>query len=202
MDVVQMAERTFAPQRSCSRCRASGLPDDLDKGVLDPIDELNVALYTIGEVGRAIEHADTKAGMLGALLGLVIAGATSQLPQIRLTLAPGDGGLSMALLGMFAVLLLTAGALLGLAQLPRLGTPTNVRWLAFPALAQMSERIRRPSAAELRDEAWGQAEALSRIAVRKFRYLRASMLCSALCVVTFLAWLGALSTLPSGGPTP
>ncbi len=199
-----MAERTFLPQTRCSHCRASGRPDDPDKELLEPIDELNVALYTVGEVGRAIEHADTKAGMLGALLGLVIAGATSQLPQIRLTLEPGDGGLgaATALLGMFAVLLLTAGALLGLAQLPRLGTPTNVRWLAFPALAQMSGPIRRPSATELRDEAWDQAEVLSRIAVRKFRYLRASMLCSALCVVTFLAWLGALSTVGAGGPTP
>jgi hypothetical protein len=184
-----------------------------DSGGFDPVDELHVALYAISDVGRCIQSADTKSGMLGAVLGLTIAGATSQMTLVRTTVTSAGGlhSAAVVLLFAFAATLLAAGAFLGLSQMPRLGVSHDVRRLAFPALARSAElaqravsgaraeatgdRWHRPGAAELRDEAWRQAETLARIAVHKFRYLRASLVCSGLCVVSFLLWLGLSSVI-------
>jgi len=167
--------------------------------VMDPLDELDVALYTISDFGQCIQNADAKSGMLGALLGLLLAGITSQSELLRTTLAAGPQHTpARALLTAFALSLFVAGACLGLTQLPRLTVPPAVRRLAFPAMARRSDSGGdRPSAVELRDEAWGQAETLARIAMRKFRYLRVSLLSSGLCVVTFLTWLVLSSTAAS-----
>jgi len=164
---------------------------------IDTFDELTIALTAIGDIRQSIQHADTKAGMLGALLGLTIAGATNQLDLIKATIASG-GALhtaSVILLLIFTVTLFAAGTLLGLAQVPRLPVSPGVQQLAFPSLARMGRSAGRLSAADLRDEAWSQAETLSQIALRKFRYVRASLACSGLCVGTFLLWLGPSSLL-------
>jgi len=196
--VIQVHDHMWYRQAQSHRSSVRRMTEHYaDDGGFDPVDELNVALYAISDVGRCIQSADAKSGMLGALLGLTIAGATSQLGLVRTTFTSAGAlhNATVALLVAFAATLLAAGTFLGLSQLPRLEVPQDVRRLAFPALARgADEPWRRPGAAELRDEAWRQAEALARIAVRKFWYLRASLLCSALCVVAFLMWL-ALSSL-------
>jgi len=88
-----------------------------------------------------------------------------------------------------------------LADLIRVPVPSTVRRLAFPAMARgaMVRAIRHlpaASAEELREEAWDQAEALARIAARKFRYLRMGLLSSGLCTMTFLGWLGLSAAMP------
>jgi hypothetical protein len=191
--------RTQSRRRSVRRAAQHRRTTQQHSG-FDPVDELNVALYAISDVGRCIQSADTKSGMLGALLGLTIAGASSQLALVRTTFTSVGPlhGAAVVLLVSFAATLFAAGALLGLSQLPRLGVPQDVRRLAVPALARgVDDGWGRPGAAELRDEAWRQAEALARIAVHKFRYLRASLLCSGLCVVSFLLWLGLSSVIPT-----
>src|SRR2546429_4965164 len=56
---------------------------------LDPLDDLDVALHAIGDFGQWIQNADTKAGMCGALLGLMIAGVPSDIAAVPPTLATG-----------------------------------------------------------------------------------------------------------------
>jgi hypothetical protein len=192
--VTQVHDRLS--RRQAQWCRKAA--NDRTNDGFDPIDELNVALFAIADVGQSIQNADTKSGMLGALLGLTIAGATSQLTLVRTTLTTTGvlHHVAVALLAAFTASLFAAGLFLGLTQIPRLGTPQRVRRLAFPALARgLGHYLRPPGVLELRDEAWCQAEALARIALRKFRYLRASLLCSGVCVVSFLTWLGLSSTI-------
>jgi hypothetical protein len=172
-------------------------PDVAPGTHLDPLDELDIALYAISDFGQSIPNADTKSGMLGALLGLLLAGVTSQQDLIRDTVTSPHDRWAAGVLVTFVVSLVFAGGFLGLTQLPRLSTPLNVRRLAFPAAARRGGVRSRMSAAELRDEAWSQAETLARIALRKFRYLRWSLLSSGFCVLLFLVWLG-LSAVPAG----
>jgi hypothetical protein len=172
--------------------------------ILDPLDDLDVALHAIGDFGQWIQNADTKAGMCGALLGLMIAGVTSDIAAVHTTLAAGGPWRfpAIVLLVAFAVSLFVAGVFLGLTQMPRVPVPPTVRRLAFPAMARgaMVRAIRHlptASADELREEAWDQAEALARIAARKFRYLRMGLLSSGLCTMTFLGWLGLSAAMPT-----
>ncbi len=174
------------------------------RNTLDPLDDLDVALHAIGDFGQWIQNADTKAGMCGAVLGLLIAGVTSDLDTVHRTLG-GAGSVrypAVTLLVMFAVSLLLAGAFLGLTQVPRVPVPPTVRRLAFPAMARGSaycpvRDLPPASAAQLRDEAWDQAEALARIAARKFQYLRMGLVFSGLCTLAFLSWLGLSAATPS-----
>ena len=159
-------------------------------GSLDVIDELAVALHMMATTTQTIHHADTKSGMLGAVMGLTIAGASSQLSTIQATVSSPT---ATALLVVFALSLVAGGVLLGLTHFPRLTAPAGVRWLAFPALARADGSLL-PTTAQLCDEAWRQATALSRIALRKQQYLRACLACTGLCVTAFLAWLVHAST--------
>jgi len=220
---IDVASRRRARERRHADL-AHDSPDTGPDPTLDPLDELDVALYAVGDVGQWIQNADTKSGMLGALLGLVVAGVTSQLDAVGGTLGPGPERVPAAvLLSVFAVSLLVAGACLGLTQLPRLTVAPTVRRLAFPALARRASPGRRPALAgrrralagrrrvrtgpaaaalppagaeQLRDEAWCQAETLARIALRKFWYLRVGLVASGLCVLAFLTWLGLAATVP------
>jgi hypothetical protein len=187
-----VSRRKARSRRNTGRHVSPGAGPDTD---LDPLDELDIALYAISDFGQSIQNADTKSGMLGALLGLLLAGLTSQQDLIRTTVTSPHDRYATGVLAAFVVFLFVAGACLGLTQIPRLSTPPAVRRLAFPALARLSGVRSRLSAAELRDEAWSQAETLARIALRKFTYLRWSLLSSGFCVVLFLVWLG-LSAKP------
>ena len=199
-DEVTPATEVVSRRQARNRRRALELlhtvgPDEEPDTGLDPLDELDVALYTISDFGQWIQNADTKSGMLGALLGLMLAGVTSQLDLVGRTLGPQRHAPVAALFAVFVVSLFVAGTCRGLTQLPRLTVPTAVRRLAFPAVAgRRASAPGRPDAVELRDEAWRQAETLAGIAMRKFRYLRVGLLSSGLCVVTFLTWLAVSAT--------
>jgi hypothetical protein len=165
---------------------------------LEVREELAVALSTMAGVERSIRSADTKSGMLAAFLGLTVAGASGQLASIHATLTANGTMRSVALaaLAMFAISLCIAVTALGLTQSPRLTVPPTVRRLAFPALAAgLDEGLKSLSVVEWRDEAWSQAEALARIAVRKFRYLSTGLIWSGFCLLAFLIWLGVSAVL-------
>jgi Pycsar effector protein len=204
---VQRRRRTgsrFVNNRNYSGARSAECGDrDRIPGRLDPLDDLDIALHAIGDFGQWIQNADTKAGMCGALLGLMIAGVTSDIGAVHATLGTA-GPLrypAVILLAAFAGSLFVAGVFLGLTQMPRVPVPPTVRRLAFPAMARgaVDRAIRdlpAASAEELREEAWDQAEALARIAARKFRYLRMGLVCSGLCTMAFLGWLGLSAAMP------
>jgi hypothetical protein len=173
-------------------------PTDISERSLHPLDEFDVAMRVVADFGQSIQHADAKSGMLGALLGLLIAGVTTELTAVRATVrAPAPlSHLATGLLTSFAVSLLAAGLCLGLTQLPRISAPHRARRLAFPALGRgTGDALGRPSATELRDEAWGQAETLARIARLKFRYLRIGLIWTGLCALAFVSWLALAVTV-------
>jgi hypothetical protein len=166
---------------------------------LHPLDEFDVAMRVIADFGQSIQNADAKSGMLGALLGLLIAGVTTELQAVRATVsAPAPvSQLAIGLLSAFTVSLVAAGLCLGLTQLPRISAPHRLRRLAFPALSrQTGDTLGRPTATELRDEAWCQAETLARIARLKFRYVRVGLVWTGLCALAFVSWL-ALAAMVS-----
>jgi hypothetical protein len=158
---------------------------------LDPLDELDLTLSITRDIGQCIQNADTKSGMLGAVLGCTFVGVSSQPGQVHGTLS--TTGAPLALFALFVVSLLAGCACVGLTQLPRLTTSRDVRHLAFPALAYGDpQALAKADPAELRDEAWRQAVTLAQIAQRKFRWLRAGLLCCGLCAVAYLGWLSVL----------
>src|SRR5215813_1920110 len=66
---------TYPYRRVASRRSGiDGVGEYDDNDVLDVIDELSIALSAISDIRQSIQQADTKSGMLGALLGLIIAG--------------------------------------------------------------------------------------------------------------------------------
>jgi hypothetical protein len=157
-----------------------------------PLDELRVAMAMIAQIDQTIENADTKTGMLGALLGLLLAAIAGDPSLVHATL---DGSthppyVATALLIAFAISLVTSGVFLGLAQLPRLTGTKSRSWLAFPAVPPVTkEAIERPSAVELRDQAWHQVQVLAAIARRKFRYVKVAFVACGSCTFAYLAWL-------------
>ncbi|MBN1170924.1 MAG: hypothetical protein JXA67_02015 [Micromonosporaceae bacterium] len=168
---------------------------------LSPHDELAVALHTIDDFARSIQGADAKAGVLAAVLCLVVGGAASDLGGRGLPLlgAVHLAGIPAAVYFVFVASLIVAGIGLSLTQLPRLNATVerNVRAcrLAFPEVARHGCRQTVPTAAQLRDEAWDQAEVLAVIALRKFQHLRIALFATGVCVAAFLSWM-----IMSGAP--
>jgi hypothetical protein len=192
--VKQINERRL---RRSAPVNLPSAPDDARRQPLHPLDEFDVAMKVIGEFAQSIQNADTKSGMLGALLGLMLAGVTTDFTVVRATVAAPAPvqHLAVVLLGAFAVSLVAAGVCLGLTQMPRLSTPPTVRRLSFLAVARGVAEPGRPSAVELRDEAWCQARALAVIARLKFRYLQVGLIASGVCALAFVTWLGLATTV-------
>lgn len=162
------------------------------------LDELDIVMRLIGGFGQSIQSADVKSGMLGALLGLMLAGVTGDLSMVRATLDMAGPGqhLGSALLAAFVISLVVAEVCLGLTQVPRLACPPTVRRLSFPALAHNTVLQGGVDALQLRDEAWCQARALALIAFAKFRYLQVGMIAGGICAITFISWLVFAATVP------
>ena len=163
-------------------------------------DELAVALHTIDDFGRSIQGADAKAGVLTAVLGLVVGSLVNEATGNRAALFRASYALRVpgAAFVVFLVSLAVAGVALGMTQVPRLMTTTGSCRLAFPAAAHRGPRPphalhqvprTRSSVVDLHDEAWRQAEVLATIAMRKFRHLRIALPSTGLCVAAFVCWL-------------
>jgi hypothetical protein len=149
----------------------------------DPDRDLAAALAAGSETSRVIAVADTKAGLVLAVQGVVLAGLVSSLRSHP----PAGGDRS----GAAVVLVLTAvTVLLLLAALwPRTTAPA-ASWFAFPALrlAPHAPPPARPPVTELADQAWHQAAALADVARRKFRWFRVASVIAGVDVAAFAAW--------------
>lgn len=155
---------------------------------LTPHDELAVALRTIDDFGRSIQSADAKAGVLAAVLGLVVGSLAndSAVQHAAWVSTANVSALPGIAFVVFVASLVVAGVLLGLTQVPRLTTPGPACRLSLPSAARVGCRRTRPTATGLRDEAWHQAEVLAAIALRKFQYLRIALIMTGVCVASFL----------------
>lgn len=169
-------------------CRSIPVPSPVR---LDPSDELAVALHTIDDFGRSIQSADTKAGALAAVLGLIVGGLVNDLAgaDVRLLTRQGVLGAPGPAFAVFLVSLVVAGVALAMTQIPRLTTGEHPCRLAFPSVARDGVR-----GVDLTGEAWQQVEVLAGIAMTKFRHLRLGLLSTCACVVSFLTWLTIVVT--------
>lgn len=135
------------------------------------------------EVSRVIGAADTKAGLLLAAHGVVLASTVSAVraPGSLPWTAPGIVAVGAALL---AVLFLLATLW---PRLPGAGSG----WFAFTTLRTHSpDDVRgRPALPELADRAWSQAVTLAGIAHHKLRWFRAALLVSAVEFGMFALWV-------------
>lgn len=159
---------------------------------LVPLDEVGVALQVISQIGQTIQSADTKSGMLGALLGLLLAAVAGNPGSVHATMhgAVRPPHVAIALLVAFVVSLIIAATFVGLTQMPRLAGSRPVSWLAFPTVPPVAAGpAGRPNEVELRDDAWHEVQILAAIARVKFRYLRLALATSGACAFTGLAWL-------------
>lgn len=154
-------------------------------------DDLVVALHAIDDFGRSIQGADTKAGALAAVLGLMIGSLVNDIADGRAALLTGAHlrGASGVTFLIFMICMLASGVALGLTQVPRLRTTAGTCRLAFPSYARIGLGARTESCGRLNEEAWRQAEVLAGIAMTKFRYLRIALIATGASVVGFLCWL-------------
>ncbi len=183
--VTRRTHRRMHLRRASS---AVGVRQDDRRG--QHLDELTVALHTIDDFGRSVQSADTKAGALAAVLGLMAGSLTGDIANGSTALV-GGASVRGAAFVVFLASLLISGASLGLTQLPRLTVGDRDCRLSFPSVAARGRRRAGGTPADLRDEAWHQAALLAAIAMTKFRYLRIALFATGTCVLAFLCWLVA-----------
>ncbi len=147
------------------------------------------ALRAIADFGFWIQNADTKAGLLGVVLGALVAALVSQGDLIREVAArPGTRAWpAWVLLACHLLTLAGAFAELVRSQLPRL-RPSGESAYAFPWVAvQDLDTLLKPGRAAGR-HAWRHARLLARIAREKFRCIRRALWWTAAAVPLFVAW--------------
>ncbi len=155
------------------------------------------ALRAIADFGFWIQNADTKAGLLGVLLGALVAALISQagLVQQVATRAGARAWPAWALLACHLVALGGAFAELVRSQLPRL-RPSGESAYAFPWVAgQDLDTLTAAGRAATGRSAWQHARLLARIASEKFRYLRRALWWTAAALPLFVAWSLAAALL-------
>lgn len=150
------------------------------------------AFHAVTTVGAYVNNADTKIGLLAAALTLLAGGVVRQRPRVEALLDAGlhqRGVVALLALGGCAVLLLSAGGCLFRALRPRLGNGLSSRF-AFPHLAEADlDQLVAADPAEIRKEAWIQAQALSKIVLAKYRCFSKALTCGLLAGMAFFLWL-------------
>lgn len=138
-------------------------------------EELEIALRAANGFTVSISQADTKAGLLVPVLAMAFGGLYSQAAALRAVLMAGSlrSAAAAVLLVVLLVGVLVALVFLAATLTPRTPPPAGrANVFAFPAFPHV-RRVRDPAeTAELRTQAWRQAETLAQIARTKFRRLR------------------------------
>lgn len=173
-------------------------PDNGDTSPeVDTADDLADAHHAIDYFSNWVKNADTKAGLLSAVLAVVIAGGAQQADAIGDITRPNGPGEMAALVVMCLLGAALVVGILALAMVvtPRTPPPQAPSRFGFPTVASHAWRGERVSRDEAASEAWGQARVLAQIAARKFVTLRVASVAvfSALWLVT--AWIVTTSLL-------
>lgn len=155
------------------------------------------ALHAISTVGTWINNADTKIGFLATALTALTLGVVRQRPRVEVLWAsdPGARGLAaLALLAVCATCLVLAAAWLFKALRPRLTNGQASRF-AFPhlAVAKLDDLVE-ADPAQVRREAWIQAQTLSKIVLDKYRCFSTALNCGAISGLGFVGWLLVVPT--------
>lgn len=159
--------------------------------------ELTAALHTIGEFGEWIRSADSKAALLAAVQGVLITGPIGRLSALRSSSGITIGWLECVTVATFLTALAISATALFVSHLPRLPVSHRTRF-AFPVVARLPAEALHGhwSSDELLEQAWLQAAALARIAVTKYRWLRAAGALTSVTVALLLLCCGLSLALP------
>lgn len=169
----------------------STLPDE-------PEDDLDDGHHAIAYVAAWITNADTKAGLLSAVLALVVAALTQQPDAIADALPPTDGSdwIAVVMFGLVVLGLATSLALLALALVPRSPTSQQPNRFGYPTLARAEWTHTPAGRRQAASEAWEQAHVLATIVSRKYANLRRATVAVFFTLIASLAWVtvAALTT--------
>lgn len=167
-----------------------------DFNQLPPEQQLNVALETINAFAGWVANVDTKIATLSTAQLLLALFMASQ----RLSLAwPANSPLTTIALvaqAIFVISFLVTVRHVGAALRPRLSTGPELNHFVFPSVARATtEVLGKESTDSLIRQAWGQAHALSVIAVARYRHFSKALSWAGLGVLAVLVWLVASSQI-------
>jgi hypothetical protein len=160
-------------------------------------EELQAALAVMQQFGEWIRNADTKAGLMSAVLSILVVGLSQNPGAIRFATS-SQGGRGHLALGLLALMIIS-GALAGLnllrLQIPRLPATDRRNHFAFPSVARSKvEDLQNPSAHEVVQEAWEQAHELAGIAFKRFTVVRIAWIWTGIALAGFLPFAYISST--------
>ncbi|GAA3232478.1 hypothetical protein ACFO1B_20965 [Dactylosporangium siamense] len=160
---------------------------------LTPLEDLRTAVSVGAAAQAAIQHADTKAAVL--LTGLVGAAAlAANQPDLVAASVRGGAVSAACMIGLAGAIIgggSVAGWHLGRCLMPRLAGsdgPTGNRFVLPDLGARRAPTVPAPAERQCR-EAWAAAEVLARIAMQKYRAIRAGLPWVAVTVVGSVGWL-------------
>jgi hypothetical protein len=160
-------------------------------------DELQTVVEIVQQYGEWIRNADTKAGLLSAVVSILLVGLTQNTSAIKLATSASDGRgrLALASLVLLVVSFGVAGFFLVRLQIPRLLAADQLNRFAFPSVARSAvEDLKGASARQLVEEAWEEAHTLARTAMRRFTELRLAWIWTAASLACFVIFCGISST--------
>ncbi len=160
-----------------------------DRKVPGPASPDDGAMNALSEIGQWVRFADTKAGLLAAGLGVVLAGTLGQAATIVAAIAGGGalGALTAALFAWWVVFALALVWFLMNAIGPRTITSgSTINRFAWPSLAGLSaaDLTEHVSKTNRDSDAWRQVVDLSAVAAAKYRACGRAVLSFMLVIVT------------------
>ena len=165
-------------------------------------DQWRLAAYVADRFARSIEHADQKAALLSAAIGIVLLALGAFGKQLWISLHP-DSPVAVVALGMlvlFALLLSLATLFTGLSLFPRMSSSTpNPFYFGDVVLGDpqaLADQLLGQEAPE-RMLAAGSYD-LARIALLKHRFFQRAAYAFGGALATFLIWV-ALATIALSG---
>jgi hypothetical protein len=169
-------------------------------------DRWRLAVYVSDTFSRSIEHADQKAALLSAAIGIIILAIGECQGQLRSTLHP-NGPLAIVALGMlcvFAVLLSLSAVFVVLTLFPRMlsaaPSPFYFGDVARRDPEWLSDQLFEQRAPERLLVAGSQN--LASIALAKHTLFRRAALAYGAALVPFLAWILVATIALPASPAP
>ncbi len=165
-----------------------------DRRTPDPTPSDDGAMNALSEIAQWVRFADTKAGLLAAGLGVVLAGTVGQAGTIVDAVDRGGalGALTAALFTLWSIFALTLVWYVMSAIGPRTTTtgPTINRF-AWPSLAgtTVTDLTHHVSRSTRDADAWRQVFDLSAVAAKKYRACGRAVVAFMLVVVTTAAMI-------------
>jgi hypothetical protein len=161
-------------------------------------DQWRLAAYVADRFSRSIEHADQKAALLSAAIGIVLLALGAFGKQLWISLHP-DGPAATAALGLlllFALFLSLATLLTGMSLFPRMSSSTpNPFYFGDVVVGDPQTQVERllGEAAPERLLAAGSYD-LARIALAKHRFFQRAAYLFGAALAAFMVWL-AVATI-------